>query len=91
MKTANEIPALIVRQWLKDWDDVFFSKDQHRKKPDPNFYLFTLPAPYLRRLSDVYRRKADKPRSQDMAIQRAHEKERSDEIDLLHKCVIIGA
>lgn len=80
MKQTNEIPALIVRQWLKDWDDVFFSKDQHRKKPDLNFYLFSLPAPYLRRLSDVYRRKADKPRSQDLAIQRAHEKERSDEI-----------
>lgn len=80
MKITNEIPALIVRQWLQDWDNVFFSKSQHRKKPDPNFYLFSLPAPYLRRLSDVYRRKADKPRGQDLAIQRSHEIERSDEI-----------
>jgi DGQHR domain-containing protein len=83
MKSTNEISALIVRQWLIDWDDVLFSNDpsQHREKPDPNFYIFSLPAPYLRRLSDVYRRKADRPRSEDLSIQRAHETERSDEIE----------
>lgn len=74
------VQALIVRQWLSEWDDVHFSKLEHRKKPAPIFYLFTLPALHLRRLSAVYRRKADKPRPQDLAIQRTHEKSRSDEI-----------
>ena len=76
----KEVQALIVHQWLNEWDDVYFTKLEHRKKPDPIFYLFTLPATYLRKLSAIYRRKADKPRPQDMAIQRAHEPERSEEI-----------
>ena len=76
----HEVQALIVHQWLTEWDDVYFSEIEHRKKPNPIFYLFTLPAYHLKRLSAVYRRKADKHRPEDMAIQRTHERERSDEI-----------
>jgi DGQHR domain-containing protein len=76
----QEVEALIVHQWLKEWDDVYFTILDLRQKPAPNFYLFALPAFHLRKLSAVYRRKADKPRPQDTAIQRAHEKERSEEI-----------
>jgi len=76
----KEVQALIVRQWPKEWDEVYFSKLERRRKPDPYFYLFSLPAVYLKKLSAVYRRKADKPRPQDTAIQRAHDIERSDEI-----------
>ncbi len=80
MNTRNRVHALIVHQWITDWNNVYFSDDQHRKKPEPSFYLFTLPASQLKRLSDVYRRKADRPRSEDLAIQRTHEKSRSEEI-----------
>ena len=77
----HEVQALIVRQWLNEWDEVYFSEDEHRRKPNPEFYLLTLPATYLKKLSAVYRRKADKPRSQDTAIQRTYEKARSEEIN----------
>jgi DGQHR domain-containing protein len=75
-----DVPALIVHQWLADWDQVGFSDDARRRKPDPYFYLFALDAQLLRRLSNIYRRSADKPRVQDSAVQRAHDPKRSNEI-----------
>jgi len=76
----HEIPALVVRQWLPQWDDVRFADDELRRKPEPFFYLFTLSARRLRRLAGVNRRQADRPRAQDPGIQRGHTKERSQEI-----------
>lgn len=75
-----EIDALVVNQWLEEWNQVHFSEQEHRRKPQPTFYLFKLPALLLWRLSDIYRRRADRPRSQDTATQRAHSRERSEEI-----------
>ena len=75
-----EINALVVHQWLDEWNQVHFSEQEHRLKPQPTFYLFKLPALLLWRLSDIYRRRADRPRSQDTATQRAHSRERSAEI-----------
>ena len=40
----REVPALKVRQWISVWDKVAFSDREHRKKPHPYFYLFSLPA-----------------------------------------------
>jgi DGQHR domain-containing protein len=80
MTKKIEIPAIIVRQWLDEWDDVDYSTGVHRKKPQQEFYIFSIKAFYLKHLSDVYRRHADQPRSQDMSIQRAHEPARSEEI-----------
>ncbi len=62
------------------WEDVFFSEEEHRRKPEPVFFLFCLPALHLRRLSKVYQRRADKPRAQDMSTQRTLEKGRAEEI-----------
>ena len=76
----REIPVIKISQWLKDWDDVLFSDSDHRRKPEPYFYFFSIPAKDLRRLSTVYERKANQPRAQDMSIQRAHEANRSEEI-----------
>ena len=82
MPNKFEVPALIVHQWLDEWNGVDFKAGEHRKQPQPEFYMFSIKASYLRRLSDVYRRHADpdQPRSQDVAIQRFHEEIRSDEI-----------
>src|SRR5262249_19862196 len=59
-----------------------FSAQQHRRKPLPHFYMFSLPAVELRSLCGIARRQASKvtPRSADLGIQRQHDKERSEEI-----------
>jgi len=76
----RSVPALIVRQWLAEWDDIRFSESARRRQPPPHFYLFAMKAADLRRLSAVYRRKADAPRIHDQAVQRRHTPERSQEI-----------
>jgi hypothetical protein len=52
-----------------------------RRKPEENFYLFTMPAPQLRRLCGVYRRTTQRGRgTEDLGIQRRHDERRSQEI-----------
>ena len=36
------VPALTVRQWLEDWDDIDFDEQSQRRRPEPVFYLFSL-------------------------------------------------
>lgn len=74
------IKALKVRQWLPDWDDVIFSIDEHRRKPQDHFYIFSIPANQLKKLSKVYHRVANRPRSEDMSIQRSLDQTRINEI-----------
>lgn len=78
----KKIPALKVSQWLSRWEKVDFSSDQSRRKPPEQFLLFSMEASELRRLVGIQRRSsiAGTPRSQDLAIQRAHERTRSIEI-----------
>lgn len=78
----RSIAAIKVRQWLREWEKVTFDGKQHRNRPDPYFYLFTLPASELRALSGIYRRTTEGglPRSQDLGIQRRHDENRSKEI-----------
>lgn len=75
-------PALKVNQWLKEWEEVVFDKKARRAKPDPFFFLFTLPAKDLRALCGIYARSAtDRSRGHDdTGIQRRHDEERSNEI-----------
>lgn len=79
---SDVVTALIVHQWLSDWNDVYFPDTlaAHRRKPQPFFYLFTLSAPQLRRLASVYRRQAEGPRTGDTSVQRALEQDRTAEI-----------
>ncbi len=79
---SQRISALKVHQWLREWDAVIFNPTEHRRKPEPFFYTFGLSASTLRSLSGIYRRTTagGQLRSQDLGIQRAHEKGRSDEI-----------
>ncbi|TPJ50511.1 MULTISPECIES: DGQHR domain-containing protein [unclassified Mesorhizobium] len=81
-KGAGTIQALKVSQWLKDWDQVQFSPKEHRRKPEPYFYLFSLQASELRSLCGISRRSTNRmtARAADLGIQREHDQERSDEI-----------
>ena len=78
---GRRIQALRVHQWLKAWDRVEYSASEHRRKPEPWFLLFSLPAHDLRRLSGIQRRdSATGPRALDLGIQRRHDSDRSEEI-----------
>ncbi|MBY3144864.1 hypothetical protein HFO63_04530 [Rhizobium laguerreae] len=81
-KKKKTVPAIKVSQWLKDWDQVQFSPADHRRKPEPHFYIFSLPASEMRSLCGISRRSTSKvqARAADMGIQREHDRERSDEI-----------
>lgn len=77
----TKIPALIVRQWLKpEWDETKFEPAPPRGKPEPHFYLLSISAYGLKRLTGVYRRDPSRPPAEDMGIQRRHMPERSIEI-----------
>lgn len=79
---SRAITALIVRQWLDRWDEVRFDEKHHRRKPEPHFYLFTIPAVELKALSGIYKRTTAQGqlRSTDLGIQRRHDEERSKRI-----------
>lgn len=72
------VPAIIIKQWLKQWDSVPFG--DLRQKPEPHFYMFSLKASALKKLSKVYPRKANENRHVDIGIQRKHDPERSRKI-----------
>jgi hypothetical protein len=76
------VPALAVKQWLPEWEKVPFSAKHHRRRPDPEFYVFSLPAAWLKSLSGISRRTTEGGllRSRDLGIQRRHDENRSGEI-----------
>jgi len=76
------LPAIKVHQWLDAWNTVKFSPQQHRKKPLPTFFVFSMPAAELRSLCGISRRQTSEmtPRAADLGIQRQHDPDRSDEI-----------
>jgi len=77
--SVREVQALKVHQWLKDWEKVEFDERARRRRPDPYFYLFTLPAAELKALSGIARRTTEGGlrRAEDPGIQRRHDEERS--------------
>lgn len=76
-----KIAAIVVKQWLKpEWDSTKFEPVPPRGKPQPHFYLFSISARVLKRLTGIYRRDPSKPPAEDMGIQRRHMPERSEEI-----------
>ena len=84
----QSIPALRVRQWLADWDGIHWDPDENRAEPQHWFYQFSMAAADLKALSGVYARTTDRTTaSQDLGIQRRHEKGRSEEI---HRFVKFG-
>lgn len=78
----REIPALKVRQWLPEWEEVRFDGSIRRRKPPQHFYLFSISARRLRALSGIQRRTDTNRRmgSTEKGIQRRHDQRRSQEI-----------
>ena len=81
-KTSRKsIPTIRVRQWLKNWDRIHWNPDERRSEPQHWFYQFSMSASDLKSLSGIYPRTTRRERSsQDLGIQRKHEKGRSEEI-----------
>lgn len=77
-----QIPAIPVKQWLPEWDEVEFDAKLGRKKPQPRFFMFTMNAKHLRALCGIYRRtlQNDSARHRQFGIQRRHDEKRSVEI-----------
>lgn len=76
----QRIKALKVNQWLVDWDDIPRFGDKNRRKPDPFFYMFNIPALLLKRMYDVYARRAHIDRKDEPFSQRKHSETRTQEI-----------
>jgi hypothetical protein len=75
------LPALTVHQWLNEWDRLEFDARAHRRRPDPQFYLFSMNAADLKALTGIQRRtRAGDQDEPALGIQRRHEPGRSDEI-----------
>ena len=84
------IPAIKVNQWLPEWDEFLYSEDDNQRKPEPHFYVSSMPASILMKLSNIPRRgdststghqRASGPRSEDIGIQRGFERARSTQIE----------
>lgn len=73
---SDRVKALRFRQWLPEWDEFDYDQQQHRRKPDGNIYLFSMPAIQLRALSGVYRRTRGGEGDAE-GLQRGHDKKRS--------------
>ena len=74
-------PVLKVHQWLTGWDKINWHPGERRTKPQRWFYQFSMPATDLKALSGIYARTTKRAKaSEDLGIQRRHEKQRSDEI-----------
>lgn len=83
------IRAVRVNQWLPGWTEFRYSIKDRQRQPEPYFYIASLSAELLTRLSNIPRRGeldetgkrvARGPRVSDINIQRALTTERSQEI-----------
>jgi len=80
-RVRTVLPALKVRQWLSDWDEIGWSKKDRGAEPQHWFYQFSMQAGELKALSGIYPRTTKRRRgAEDLGIQRRHEIARSDEI-----------
>lgn len=77
----QEIKALKVKQWIDgEWDQVLMEESMRRRPPPHHFYIFSISAYDLKKLSGIYRRGNSERPAEDIGIQRQHIKERSREI-----------
>src|SRR4051794_19197736 len=78
----QNVPALVVHQWLEAWNAVRFTTKNWRRRPNPYFYIFSLSARDLLSLSAISRRSVeDRVLGEvDLGIQRRHDPQRSRHI-----------
>ncbi len=76
------VPALRVRQWLTDWDQIHWDPKKLQAKPNETFLLLSMTAETLRGLSGIQRRTTEGglPRVRDLGIQRNYNVDRAREI-----------
>jgi len=74
------LKALKVKQWLNEWDQIPRFNEKNRKKPQPYFYQFNIPAVLLKRIYEVHSRRAVAGREEEPYSQRKHSAKRSNEI-----------
>ncbi len=74
------VMAIVVEQWLEEWERVRFDPKELRRKPRPQFYLCSISASVLRRLAGIQRRRRTGASIKDLGIQRRHDIGRSEEI-----------
>ena len=75
------VQAIKVHQWLPNWHNIKWQPLEHRSKPPEWFYVFSLPAHDLRRLSGVYARTTQREKAaEDLGIQRELDQDRAQEI-----------
>ena len=83
------IPAIKVNQWLNEWDEYEYRANENQRRPEKFFYVASISASLLRRLSNVPRRgteisdgrqQAQGPRREDIGIQRGFESKRATQI-----------
>jgi len=79
---TTKIPAIKVKQWLTNWDKVTWEESELRGEPEHHFYVFSMKAHDLKKLSDIYRRDQSSgiSRAEDLGVQRRHDEKRSDKI-----------
>lgn len=81
----TKITAITVNQWVSpEWDKVKTTENYpdlvNRRAPSDKFYIFSISAYDLKRLSGIYRRDPTLPPAEDFGIQRRHMASRSREI-----------
>lgn len=78
----DRVEGIRVHQWLDSWDKINWDKNNYRREPNHEFFLFSIKASELKRLSGIYRRKAKEgeKRTFDTGIQRSHDAKRSKKI-----------
>ena len=76
------IPALRINQWMENWNNIQMDlPDKFRSRPGKSFYIFSMSANELWRLSKVYRRDATRSgQVEEPYIQRALEQDRVEEL-----------
>lgn len=80
--SPKKYTALRVDQWRDQWNTIEWNNEAYRRKPNPSFYLLSMSARDLIKLSNVHQRstKNADSRSDDLGIQRMHNEKRSKKI-----------
>lgn len=78
----NKVDGIRVSQWLENWNNVEWDEASYRREPRHEFFLFSIKASDLKKLSGIYRRHAQggEKRTYDTGIQRSHDAKRSKRI-----------
>lgn len=81
MKEKVDVPLLKVSQWLPTWDNAEWSPPD-LPRPDPHFFIGSMPLATLRRLAGVSRRQISERKlgAKGAGYQRAHQETRSKSI-----------